>query len=122
MKKSLCVILMAVFSLVGVSLFAQEGATKLTTVEYKVEGRKNAVIKMTETYRNEYWVEFYLVYEESNKTYDEAETEKAIYEFLSNYKRDNVYARVEIEDLKGTTIGKSKTTMQKRVLFRHLKK
>ena len=121
MKKSLCVFLMAILSFVCVSSFAEE-ATKLTTVEYKVEGRKNAVIKMTETYRNEYWVEFYLVYEESNKTYDEAETEKAIYEFLSNYKRDNVFARVEIEDLKGTTIGKSKTSMQKRVIFRHLRK
>ena len=103
------------------SLFAQ-GVTQPKAIEYKVESRKGAVIKMTETYRNEYWVEFYLVYEEPSKTYNEAETEKVIYEFLSNYKRDNVFARVEIEDLKGTSIGAKVTTMQKRVIFRHLRK
>lgn len=102
------------------SVFAD--AVQPKAVEYTVPSKKTAKIKMKEIYRNEFWVEFYLVYEEPNKTYDEKDTEKAIYEFLSNYKRDNVYARVEIEDLKGTSIGKTMTTMEKRVIFRHLKK
>ncbi len=119
MKKT-CLAILAML-VVGFSLFAQEGGQP-QTVQYKIESRKGATIKMTETYRNEYWVEFYLVYEEPSKTYDEKETEKIIYEFLSNYKRDNVYARVEIEDLKGTSIGAKVTTMQKRVIFRHLRK
>jgi len=96
MKKNLRIAIGAMIALVGFSLFAEVAQPK--TVEYPVQGRKNAIIKMTEIYKNEYWVEFYLVYEESNKTFDEAATEKAIYEFLSNYKRDNVFARVEIED------------------------
>ena len=121
MKKRLCLALMAMFVCTSFSfLVAQASQPKVT--EFKVAGRKNAVIKMKEIYKNEYWIEFYLVYEEPNKTYDEKETEKVIYEFLSNYKRDNVYARVEIEDLKGTSIGKTITTMEKRVIFRHLRK
>lgn len=121
MKKNVCVAIMAsMFAFLTVSLFSEAMQPKV--VEYKVESRKGATIKMKEIYSNEFWVEFYLVYEESKKTYNEAETEKAIYEFLSNYKRDNVYARVEIEDLKGTSIGKMTTTMEKRVIFRHLKK
>jgi len=122
MKKNVCVAMMvSVFACLSfASVFADAGQPK--AVEYTVANRKNAKIRMKEIYRNEFWVEFYLVYEEPNKSYDEKETEKAIYEFLSNYKRDNVYARVEIEDLKGTSIGKTSTTMEKRVIFRHLKK
>jgi hypothetical protein len=120
MKKNLCVAIMAMFALVSLSLFAE--TTQPKAVEYPVQGRKNAVIKMTEIYKNEYWVEFYLVYEESNKTFDEAATEKAVYEFLSNYKRDNVFARVEIEDLKAAAVGSKTTTVEKRVIFRHLRK
>lgn len=122
MKKNVCVAMMvSVFAFLSfASVFAD--AVQPKTVEYTVANRKSAKIKMKEIYRNEFWIEFYLVYEEPNKTYDEKETEKAIYEFLSNFKRDNVYARVEIEDLKGTSIGKTVTTMEKRVIFRHLKK
>lgn len=122
MKKNVFVAMMvSMFALFSfVSVFAD--ATQIKPVEYTVAGRKTAKITMKEIYRNDYWVEFYLVYEEPNKTYDEKETEKAIYEFLSNYKRDNVYARVEIEDLKGTSIGKTTSKMEKRVIFRHLKK
>ena len=120
MKKKLCVVIGAMIALVSLSLFAE--VTPLKTKEYPVQGRKNAFIKMTEIYKNEYWVEFYLVYEEQNKTFDEAATEKAIYEFLSNYKRDNVFARVEIEDLKAAAIGAKTTTVEKRVIFRHLRK
>ncbi len=120
MKKRVYLAIMAIFALMSFSLIAQAASTK--AVEYPVKGRKGAVIKMTEIYKNEYWVEFYLVYEESSKTYNESETEKAIYEFLSNYKRDNVFARVEIEDLKGTSIGAKTTIMEKRVIFRHLRK
>jgi hypothetical protein len=60
MKKNLCIAIVAMFALVGISLFAQNSQPK--TVEYPVQGKKNAVIKMTEIYKNEYWVEFYLVY------------------------------------------------------------
>ena len=122
MKKNVCVAMMvSVFAFLSfASVFAD--AVQPKTVEYTVANRKSAKIKMKEIYRNEFWIEFYLVYEEPNKTYDEKETEKAIYEFLSNFKRDNVYAHVEIEDLKGTSIGKTVTTMEKRVIFRHLKK
>ena len=80
MKKNLCVAIGAMIALVSFSLFAQTAQPK--TVEYQVQGRKNAIIKMTEIYKNEYWVEFYLVYEEPNKTFDESATEKAIYEFI----------------------------------------
>ena len=121
MKKRLCLALMAMFICASFSFLTAQ-ATQPKTLEFKVPSKKGAVIKMREIYKNEYWVEFYLVYEEANKTYDEKETEKIIYEFLSNYKRDNVYARVEIEDLKGTSIGKTTTTMEKRVIFRHLRK
>ena len=99
-----------------------DGKLKDYSISLVISNRKNAIIKMTEIYKNEYWVEFYLVYEESNKTFDEAATEKAIYEFLSNYKRDNVFARVEIEDLKAAAIGSKNTTVEKRVIFRHLRK
>ncbi|MGP1438113.1 MAG: hypothetical protein ACTTKH_03475 [Treponema sp.] len=119
MKKSLCVAIVAMFALVSFSLFAEVSPK---TTEYPVQGRKNAVIKMTEIYKNEYWVEFYLVYEEPNRSFDETSTEKAIYEFLSNYKRDNVFARVEIEDLKAASIGAKNTTVEKRVIFRNLRK
>ncbi|MGP1414414.1 MAG: hypothetical protein ACTTJ6_00575 [Treponema sp.] len=120
MRKNLCVAIGAMIALVSLSLFAQ--TVKPKTTEYPVQGRKDAVIKMTEIYKNEYWVEFYLVYEEPTRTFDEAATEKAIYEFLSNYKRDNVFARVEIEDLKAATTGAKNTTVEKRVIFRNLRK
>ena len=122
MKKNVFfAMLVSMFALASFfSVFAEAAQPK--TVEYTVTNRKDAKIKMKEIYRNDFWIEFYLVYEEPNKSYDEKETEKAIYEFLSNFKRDNVYARVEIEDLKGTSIGKTMTTMEKRVIFRHLKK
>ena len=122
MKKNVFfAMLVSMFALASFfSVFAEAAQPK--TVEYTVANRKDAKIKMKEIYRNDFWIEFYLVYEEPNKSYDEKETEKAIYEFLSNFKRDNVYARVEIEDLKGTSIGKTMTTMEKRVIFRHLKK
>ena len=50
------------------------------------------------------------------------EAEKVMYEFFSNYKRDNAFSSVEVEDLKGVTIGKTTTTMEKRVVFRHVNK
>ena len=71
MKKKVCVAMIAsVFAFLSfASVFAD--ATQPKAVEYPVAGRKNAKIKMTEIYKNEFWVEFYLVYEEVNKTYDE---------------------------------------------------
>ncbi len=45
-----------------------------------------------------------------------------MYEFFSNYKRDNAFSSVEVEDLRGATVGKNTTTMEKRVIFRHVNK
>ena len=81
MKKNVCVAMMvSMFALFSfASVFAD--AVQPKAVEYTVPSKKTAKIKMKEIYRNEFWVEFYLVYEEPNKTYDEKDTEKAIYEF-----------------------------------------
>ena len=88
----------------------------------KVEGRENAFLYMTEIYKTDNWAEYYCVYEEDKKTFDESAAEKVMYEFFSNYKRDNAFSSVEVEDLKGVTIGKTTTTMEKRVIFRHVNK
>lgn len=90
--------------------------------KFDVEGRTNAHIFMTEIYKTENWAEFYCVYEEDKNTFKENEAEKAVYEFLSNYKRKYVFSSVEVEDLKGVTIGKTVTTMEKRVIFRNVNK
>ena len=90
--------------------------------KFDVEGRTNAHIFMTEIYKTENWAEFYCVYEEDKNTFKENEAEKAMYEFFSNYKRDNAFSSVEVEDLRGATVGKNTTTMEKRVIFRHVNK
>ena len=41
---------------------------------------------------------------------------------IDSYKRDNVFALLEIEDLKAAAIGAKNTTVEKRVIFRNLRK
>ena len=95
---------------------------KPKTVKYSVPGRSTATFYMTEIYAAEFWAEFYLTYEENNDVYDEAEAEKAIYEFISMYKVEHKFSLVEVEELKAATIGKKNTTVLKRIIFRQVRK
>ena len=108
------------FVLLAVALSAQTVQPKKQKI--KVEGRQNASLYMTEVYKTDNWAEYYFVYEEDKNTFDENEAEKIMYEFFSNYKRDNAFSSVEVEDLKGATTGKTTTMMEKRVIFRHVNK
>lgn len=117
-KRFFCISIFAV--LTALCVFANIPQPK--TEKFKAEGKSNAFIYMTEIYRSEYWAEFYCTYEEDKNTYDEAETEKILYEFISNYKRDHKFSRVEIEDLKGSSEGEKTITMQKRIIFRQIRK
>lgn len=106
--------------LLAVCLSAQTAQPKKQKI--KVEARANAYISITEIYRTDNWAEFYCVYEEDKKTFDENDAEKFMYEFFSNYKRDNSFSSVEVEDLKGATTGEKLTVLEKRVIFRHVNK
>ena len=114
------ILALCAFMLLAVVLSAQTVQPKKQKI--KVEGRANASLYMTEVYKTDNWAEYYFVYEENKNTFDENEAEKIMYEFFSNYKRDNAFSSVEVEDLKGATIGKTTTTMEKRVIFRHVNK
>lgn len=119
MKKS--IIACTIMCLAVASLFAAT-VVQPKTVKYEIEGKSSAAIYMTEIYTAEYWAEIYLTYEEDNGTYDEAEAEKIIYEFISKYKVDHKFSTVEIEDLKAASTGDKKTTMLKRLIFRQVRK
>ena len=106
--------------LLAVVISAQTAQPK--TEKMKVAGRENAYILMTEIYKTDNWAEYYCVYEEDKTKFNEDNAEKAMYEFFSNYKREHAFSSVEVEDLKGVTIGKSTTTMEKRIIFRHVNK
>ena len=114
------ILALCVFMLLTVVLSAQTMQSKKQKI--KVESRPNASLYLTEVYKTDNWAEYYCVYEENKNTFDEDEAEKVMYEFFSNYKRDNAFSSVEVEDLKGATIGKTTTTMEKRVIFRHVNK
>ncbi len=119
MKKKIFIAIMLVASL---ALFASNTIQPKTT-KYKVtaEGR-TVYIYMTEIYSSDYWTEVYMTYEEDNDTYDEEVANKIIYEFISKYKLDNKFSKVDIEDLKEATIGDENTTMEKRLIFRQIRK
>jgi len=114
------IIALCVCMLLAVAVSAQTAQTKAKKEKFKVEGRENAAIIMTEIYKTDNWAEYYCVYEEDKNTFDEAAAEKAMYEFFSNYKREHSFSSVEVEDLKGAAIGKTKTTIEKRIIFRHV--
>ena len=114
------ILALCTFMLLAAIMTAQASQPKREKI--KVEGRDTAYIYMTEIYKTDNWAEYYCVYEEDKKTFDEDAAEKAMYEFFSNYKREHAFSSVEVEDLKGVTIGKSTTTMEKRIIFRHVNK
>lgn len=103
----------------GASLFA---APETTTDKIAVEGRQDAFIYVTQIYSSEYWAEFFVVYEEKTTTFDEAETEKILYEFISKYKVDKKFSRVEVEDLEAARQTDDITRVTKRVIFRQIRK
>lgn len=114
------ILALCAFMLLAVVVSAQTVQPKKEKI--KVEGRDKAYIYMTEIYKTDNWAEYYCVYEEDKNSFNESEAEKAMYEFFSNYKRDNAFSSVEVEDLKGALVGKTTTTMQKRIIFRHVNK
>lgn len=114
------ILALCTFILLAAIMTAQAAQPKREKI--KVEGRDTAYIYMTEIYKTDNWAEYYCVYEEDKKTFDEDAAEKAMYEFFSNYKREHAFSSVEVEDLKGVTVGKSTTTMEKRIIFRHVNK
>ena len=114
------ILALCAFMLLAVVLSAQTIQPKKQKI--KVEGRANANLYMTEIYKTDNWAEYYCVYEEDKTKFNEDNAEKAMYEFFSNYKREHAFSSVEVEDLKGVTIGKSTTTMEKRIIFRHVNK
>ncbi|AGT44023.1 hypothetical protein [Treponema pedis] len=118
MKKK---IIISITVLSALAVFASNVIQPKTT-KYTVERRSSAAIYMTEIYSSEYWTEVYLTYEEDNDKYDEAETEKEIYEFISKYKVEHKFSTVEIEDLKAAAVGEKKTTVLKRLIFRQIRK
>ncbi len=95
---------------------------KTTKYKVKAEGGKVVFIYMTEIYSTEHWKEVYMTYEEDNDTYDEAVANKIIYEFITKYKLDNKFSKVDTEDLKEATVGEKNTTIEKRLVFRQIRK
>ena len=111
---------LSVMAFLVLAVFA-ENAANVTTKTQKIEikDRPSAVIYLTkmDVPGSENRVEFYLKYEENNDTYNEADCEKFIMEFIAEYKRINVFSKFEVEDLKAASKGKTKTTVEKRVIF-----
>ncbi len=113
----------SIFSLlVLVTFCAAAQSVKPKTEKIPVESRQNAFLHLTELYKTDNWAEYYCTYEEAKKTFNEDIAEKIMYEFFSNYKRKNGYSSVEVEDVKGLTIGSKTTTIEKRIVFRHVNK
>ena len=122
MKKKFFAI--SIMALLALAVFAQNAANVTTkTQKIEVKDRPSAVMYWTkmDVPGLENQVEFYLTYEENNDTYDEAVCEKIIMEFIAEYKRTNVFSKFEVEDLKAASIGKTKTTVVKRVIFRKVR-
>lgn len=122
MKKKFFAI--SIMALLALAVFAQNAANVTTkTQKIEVKDRPSAVMYLTkmDVPGLENQVEFYLTYEENNDTYDEAVCEKIIMEFIAEYKRTNVFSKFEVEDLKAASIGKTKTTVVKRVIFRKVR-
>ena len=122
MKKKFFAI--SIMALLALAVFAQNAANVTTkTQKIEVKDRPSAVMYLTkmDVPGLENQVEFYLTYEENNDTYDEAVCEKIIMEFIAEYKRTNVFSKFEVEDLKAASIGKTKTTVLKRVIFRKVR-
>ena len=118
MKKRIFAISIMAFLVLAV--FAENAANVTTkTQKIEVKDRPSAVIYLTkmDVPGSENRVEFYLKYEENNDTYNEADCEKFIMEFIAEYKRINVFSKFEVEDLKAASKGKTKTTVEKRVIF-----
>lgn len=122
MKKKFFAI--SIMALLALAVFAQNAANVTTkTQKIEVKDRPSAVMYLTkmDVPGLENQVEFYLTYEENNDTYNEADCEKFIMEFIAEYKRTNVFSKFEVEDLKATSVGKTKTTVVKRVIFRKVR-
>ena len=122
MKKKFFAI--SIMALLALAVFAENAANVTTkTQKIEVKDRPSAVMYWTkmDVPGLENQVEFYLTYEENNDTYDEAICEKIIMEFIAEYKRINVFSKFEVEDLKAASIGKTKTTVVKRVIFRKVR-
>nr|WP_314780776.1 hypothetical protein [uncultured Treponema sp.] len=122
MKKRIFAI--SIMALLALAVFAENAANVTTkTQKIEVKDRPSAVMYWTkmDVPGLENQVEFYLTYEENNDTYDEAVCEKIIMEFIAEYKRTNVFSKFEVEDLKAASIGKTKTTVLKRVIFRKVR-
>ena len=122
MKKKFFAI--SIMALLALAVFAQNAANVTTkTQKIEVKDRPSAVMYWTkmDVPGLENQVEFYLTYEENNDTYNEADCEKFIMEFIAEYKRTNVFSRFEVEDLKAASVGKTKTTVVKRVIFRKVR-
>ena len=118
MKKKFFAI--SIMALLALAVFAENAANVTTkTQKIEVKDRPSAVIYLTkmDVPGSENRVEFYLKYEENNDTYNEADCEKFIMEFIAEYKRINVFSKFEVEDLKAASKGKTKTTVEKRVIF-----
>ncbi|UTC74077.1 hypothetical protein E4O03_07380 [Treponema sp. OMZ 792] len=119
MKKKFFAI--SIMALLVLAVFAENPAlVKPKTEKIEIKARPTALIYWTkmDVPGLENQVEFYLTYEEDNDTYNEADCEKFIMEFIAEYKRINVFSKFEVEDLKAASIGKTKTTVLKRVIFR----
>lgn len=115
---------MSIMVLLVLAVFAENPAlVKPKTEKIEIKDRPTAVIYWTrmDVPGLENQLEFYLTYEESNDTYNEADCEKIIMEFIAEYKRINVFSKFEVEDLKAASIGKTKTTVVKRVIFRKVR-
>lgn len=122
MKKKFFAI--SIMALLVLAVFAQNAANVTTkTQKIEVKDRPSAVMYLTkmDVPGLENQVEFYLTYEENNDTYNEADCEKFIMEFIAEYKRTNVFSKFEVEDLKAASVGKTKTTVVKRVIFRKVR-
>lgn len=115
---------MGIMALLVLAVFAENPAlVKPKTEKIEIKDRPTAVIYWTrmDVPGLENQVEFYLTYEENNDTYNEADCEKIIMEFIAEYKRVNVFSKFEVEDLKAASVGKAKTTVVKRVIFRKVR-
>ncbi|PIE99031.1 MAG: hypothetical protein CR988_00495 [Treponema sp.] len=118
MKKKI----LLVSALVALTVVFAFAVPQPTTEKFEVKDRPNAHIYVTKIYESEFWAEFYMIYEEKTDSFDEKVTEKIMYEFISRYKVDHKFSRVEVEDLEAANIDEDFTRVRKRVIFRQNRK
>ncbi len=118
MKKKIFILVMLLSVL---SLFGSE-TIKPKTTKHTIKERPTATILLTEVYGNEFQTEYYLFYQEDKDAYKEEIAEKYIFEFISKYKVEKKFSRVDVEEVSAAAIKGKKIEVVKRAIFKQLRK